>query len=277
MNIGIIGLGVVGSAVRFGFEKKRGHKVFGYDKKDPTTSIEDVFNNAEVIFICVSTASNQDGSCDVSGVENVCRELNMLASQRGVKKDVVIKSTVEPGTTDRLAKEFVGLRFAFNPEFLRERAAIHDFCNQDICVIGTEHDDLYKKVVDIYGNLSKEYVRTTPINAEFVKYFLNVFNSTRIIFANLFYDLAKNVGADYNEIKSIAVKRHNMIDYYLDCNENLRGFGGKCLPKDTLAIQAFAKKIGVNYDFLNGLLSDNDRLNKKYPQQHEFRENEQSL
>jgi len=277
MNIGIIGLGVVGSAVRFGLEKKQGHKIFSYDKKDPITSIEDVFNNADVIFICVSTPIGSDGACDVSAVESVCIELNNLASQKGVKKDVVIKSTVEPGITDRLAKELFYLRFAFNPEFLKEQAAIHDFCNQDICVIGTEHNDLYQKIVAVHGNLVKEYIRTTPINAEFVKYFLNVFNSTRIVFANLFYDLVKKVGADYNEIKSIVVRRHNMIDYYLDCNENMRGFGGKCLPKDTLALQAFAKKMGVNYDFLNGMLSDNDQLNKKYPQRPEFRENEQSL
>jgi UDPglucose 6-dehydrogenase len=278
LSIGIIGLGVVGEAMRCGFEEKQGHRVrvVGHDKKYKT-SIENVFNNSDLIFITVSTPTGPDGACDVSAVESVCRDLNKLAKKMSIKKDVVIKSTVEPGTTDRLAKELKNLRFAFNPEFLKERSAFSDFVNQDICVIGTKHNDLYRKFVYIYGNLAKEFIRTTPLNAEFLKYFLNVFNSTRIIFANLFYDLVSKMGGNYKEVKSMAVKRHNMIDYYLDCGEGMRGFGGKCLPKDTLAIQAFAKKMGVNYAFLEGLLADNERLNREYPQRPEFMDNGKSL
>lgn len=111
--------------------------------------------------------------------------------------------------------------------------------------------------------MAKEFIRTTPVNAEMVKYFCNVFNSTRIIFANLFYDISKKVGADYDEAKRIATKRYNMIDSYLDCNENLRGFGGACLPKDTTAIFALTSKLGIQYNFLRGLLEDNKRLNEK--------------
>lgn len=263
MNIGIVGVGNVGGAVKYGFETKRGHNVFVHDKKFENTSLKNVFENSEIIFLCVSTPSRSDGSCDVTNVETICTEINSMAEKEGKKKDVVIKSTVEPGTTDYLAKKLGHLRFAMNPEFLLERAAIHDFCHQDICIIGTKYDDLYGKIVSAHGNLAKEYIKTTPLNAEMVKYFCNVFNSTRIIFANLFYEVASKLGADYNECKDIAVKRYNMIDAYLDCNENLRGFGGACLPKDTKAMYALCSKLGINYNFLKGILADNERLNSE--------------
>lgn len=263
MNIGLIGVGNVGNAVKYGFEFKRGHNIFVHDKKFENTSIENVYNNSEMIFLCVSTPQNSDGSCNVSNVDGICEEINSMAEKRGETKDVIIKSTVEPGTTDKLAKRLKSIRFAMNPEFLLERAAVHDFCHQDICVIGTHHDELYEKIVRAHGNLAKEFIRTTPVNAEMVKYFCNVFNSTRIIFANLFYDISKKVGADYDEAKKISTKRYNMIDSYLDCNENLRGFGGACLPKDTTAILALTSKLDIHYNFLRGLLEDNKRLNEK--------------
>lgn len=265
MKIGIVGLGIVGSAVKFGFEKKLGHTIFYHDIKFKNTSLSKVYNNSELIFVCVSTPSRKNGSCDVSNVISVCSELNSLAKNSSKICDVVIKSTVDLGTTQKLINKFKNLRLAMNPEFLKEGAAMHDFCNQDICVIGTDNDGLYEKVVRAHGNLAKEYIRTSPINAEFVKYYSNVFNSIRIMFANLFYDLAQKFGADYNELKSIAVRRYNMIDYYLDCNQNLRGFGGSCLPKDVLAIKTIAKKLNLNYSFLKGLIEDNNKLNKKYP------------
>ncbi|MCV0373428.1 MAG: hypothetical protein K5793_07745 [Nitrosarchaeum sp.] len=263
MNIGLIGLGMVGSAVRYGFEVKRGHNLFVHDLKLPDTTLENVYNNSEIIFICVSTPRNPDGSCNIDNVYEICSKINSLAENRCETKDVVIKSSVIPGTTDQLAKKLSSIRFAMNPEFLLERAAMHDFCHQDICVIGTHHNDIYDKIVHIHGNLAQEFIKTTPVNAEVVKYYCNVFNSTRIIFANMFYEIAKKVGADYDEAKKIATKRHNMIDSYLDCNEHLRGFGGACLPKDTYAIMSLSEQLGIHYNFLKGLIEDNERLNRE--------------
>ncbi len=265
MNIGIVGFGVVGKAVKFGFEKKQGHKIFVYDIKLSETSLEQVFKNSEIIFLCVSTPQAADGSCDVSQVDAVCKKLNSLATKAKKKKDVVIKSTMDPQFVSELEKKYIYLRLAINPEFLKQQAAVHDFCHQDICVIGTNYDDLYEKIVAIHGNLAQEYIHTTPINASLVKYFCNTFHATRIIFANLFYELAQNLGADYTEIKSIAVKRHDITDHYLDCNINLRGFGGACLPKDTAAIVALSKKLNLQYDILQSVAKDNKLINEKYP------------
>jgi len=263
MNIGLIGLGMVGSAVKYGFEVKRGHSIFVHDLKLPDTTLENVYDNSEIIFICVSTPKTTDGSCNIDNVSEICMKINSIAESKNETKDVVIKSSVIPGSTDQLAKKYPSIRLAMNPEFLLERAAMHDFCHQDICVIGTNHNDIYEKIVKIHGNLAQEFIKTTPANAEVVKYYCNVFNSTRIIFANMFYDISKKVGADYDEVKKIATKRFNMIDSYLDCNENLRGFGGTCLPKDTFAILSLSEKLGVHYNFLKGLIDDNERLNRE--------------
>lgn len=261
MRIGIVGVGTVGSAVRFGLETKRGHDVAVHDIKMPETSLESVYGASEMIFICVGTPRGPNGSCDTSAVERVCASIEAMAKERGETKDVVVKSTVIPGTVSRIERACPSLRLAMNPEFLLEKAAVQNFCDQDVCVIGTNHDGLYSAIVEAHGNLAREYVRTTPVNAETVKYFLNAFNSTRIIFANLFYEVCGKVGADYDEVKGLAVRRSNMIDSYLDCNKNLRGFGGACLPKDTEALLALAAREGVQYDFLNGVLADNRRIN----------------
>jgi nucleotide sugar dehydrogenase len=265
MKIGIIGLGVVGKAVKYGLEKKQGHTIFTYTRSDKKTALTHLFKNSEIIFVCVSTPQGKDGSCDISNVVDVCGKLESLAKKGRKKKDIVIKSTLDPRFVKTLPKKYPHLRIAINPEFLKENAAIHDFCNQDVCVIGTTYQDLYDKIVKLHGNLAKEYIKTTPTAASLIKYFNNTFHATRIIFANLFYDLATKLGEDYSEVKSIAVKRYNMIDAYLDCNPNLRGFGGMCLPKDTSAIQALCRDLNLEYNLFAAILKDNKRLNNMFP------------
>ena len=90
MNIGLIGLGMVGSAVRYGFEVKRGHTLFVHDIKLPETTIEDVYNNSEIIFVCVSTPQNQDGTCNLDNVTQVCSRIDSMAKEKKETKDVVI-------------------------------------------------------------------------------------------------------------------------------------------------------------------------------------------
>src|SRR6266567_2662464 len=110
MNIGIIGLGVVGKAVKYGLEKKEGHTIFVYDVALKDTSVRDVFKNSELIFVCVSTPRTIDGSCDASNIYDVCEKLNMLAQKTKNKKDVVIKSTIDPQHIAQLEKNYHSLR-----------------------------------------------------------------------------------------------------------------------------------------------------------------------
>lgn len=256
MKIGVIGLGVVGAAVKYGLELV-GHEVFIYDIKYSETSIENVLET-ELCFVCVPTKTNENGKNDTSIVEEVIRTL----SARSYSGLVVIKSTIIPGTTDGLHEKYPNLRLAFCPEFLRERAAIIDFVeNHDVCAIGAYNDTDYQAVKEAHGHLPKSFSKLTPKEAEFTKYFSNTFNAMRITFANTFYEVCKAAGVDYTKVKNCVVKRNNIPDVYLDCHENLRGFSGVCLPKDTLALSTFAKSLGLDLKLLETIVEEN----KKFP------------
>ena len=238
MKVGIIGVGFVGKAVRHGLTRI-GHEISLYDIKMPETSLKDVLD-AATVFISVPTPPLPSGACDTSIVEQVVSEL-ASAKYRGL---VVIKSTVEPGTTDRLAKKHPQLRIAFCPEFLRERAMYVDFVeNHDVCIIGTYTKEDAELLRETHDPLPKQYAFVSPLEAELAKYFMNTFNALRIVYANQFYDVCKAIGADYKKVKNAITKHRSVQDVYLDCNENYRGFGGSCLPKDTSAFAKFVEKI----------------------------------
>jgi UDPglucose 6-dehydrogenase len=251
MKIGIIGLGVVGSAIRLGFERL-GHAVATHDIRHGTT-VADVLDT-EVVYVCVPTPARDDGSCHVAVVESVVRELED-AGYRGV---VAVKSTVAPGTTERLLASYPSLTFAFVPEFLRERCALVDFTeNHDVCVIGTHDATAFDRIRSSHGKYPRVFVKLSPTEAEFCKYFNNVYNATLITFANSFYDLCVAAGADYEKVKDAIVKRDHIHDRYLDCNENFRGFGGMCLPKDLAALIAFGRERKANVDFFESIRRQN--------------------
>lgn len=234
-KVGIIGLGMVGSAVRHGFNRI-GHQIKGFDIKKPETTLAEALDS-ELVFVCVPTPSKEDGACDTSIVRSVVGDI----AKTGYRGLVVIKSTVEPGTTDALKKEFPNLRLAFCPEFLRERAQYVDFVEyHHMCIIGCYSDQDYELVKEVHGSLPKQFAHMTPTEAELSKYYWNVFNALRIVYANQFYDVCKAVGADYQKIKNAIVKHPNIPDVYLEANENFRGYAGNCLPKDTTAFAKYA-------------------------------------
>ena len=252
----MIGHGVVGSAVASGL-RDLGHDVGIYDIKYENSSIKDV-SDAEICFICVPTPPvKYTEGCDTSIVKKVVAELNDI----GYTGIVVIKSTVVPGTTKVLQNQYLDLNISFVPEFLRERSAYADFTNNhDVCIIGTEDKETYNKIKECHGHYPSKFVQVSPTEAEVTKYFNNVYNSTLIIFANSFYEICKSLGADYTKIKNAIVNRPHITDQYLDCNKNLRGFGGVCLPKDLKAIVALCKEKGVNVDFFETLLKENNKF-----------------
>lgn len=255
MRIGIVGLGIVGSAVKYGFEKL-GHNVVGHDTKD-STRLEDVLG-CEIVYLCLPTPQGDDGHCDTSIIEEVTAELLDEHAFGGI---VAIKSTVTPGTTVRLQERFMTANICHVPEFLRERAAIIDFTdNHDVCVIGTDSDEVFEKVKESHGYYPKQFIRLSPTESEISKYFNNVYNATLITFANAFYEVCHAAGADYTKIKNAMVQRDHIYNKYLDCNDNLRGFGGMCLPKDTAAIAALVKEMGMPIELFQAVVNDN----KKY-------------
>ena len=253
MKIGIIGLGVIGSACKYGFEKL-GHNVIGHDVR-LETKIEDVLD-ADICYVCVPTPSREDGSCDVSIVEKVVNELN----DNNYKGIVAIKSTVKPTTTKTLSEK-TNLTLCFVPEFLRERCAISDFTeNHDLLAVGTDSKEVFEKIKKCHGHYPKTHSMMSPTEAELLKYYSNVYNATKIIFANEFYEICQTLGVDYSRVKDTFVKRGTTKDMYLDVNENFRGYGGVCLPKDTKALSSFVKELGLNLSLFETLDKENNKF-----------------
>lgn len=251
MHIGIVGMGVVGSALALGFDKI-GHKISSHDKK-LETSIEDVLA-AEIVYVCVGTPSAEDGSCDTTAVCSVVDEL----AAHDFEGVIALKSTVPPGTTARLQRRYPQRRMAHVPEFLREHAAVSDFVdNHDVCIVGTESEDDFRLIKKSHGTLPSAFRRVTPTEAELAKYFGNVYNAMLITFANNFYEISQKLGVDYAAVKDSMVLRHHIHDKYLDCNQNLRGFGGACLPKDTLALERFCRALDLDVRLFDAILADN--------------------
>ncbi len=260
MNVGIVGLGVVGSAVKHGLERI-GHAVSWHDTKEQGSELGNVLGT-DICFICVPTNRRDDGGCDVSIVQSVVRQLHAL----GYPGLICIKSTVVPGTTQALADE-LGREVVFCPEFLRERAAFTDFVeNHDVCVIGSHSGEGYELVKAAHGELPKAFTRLTPTEAELSKYFSNVYNALHITFANAFYEVCRALGADYTAIKSAMVKRSTIADAYLDCNENFRGFGGYCLPKDTEAFHVLVNDLNLDLSLFSTIVEENRKFKRTTPE-----------
>ena len=242
MNIGVIGLGVVGSAIKIGFEKL-GHVIHCHDLKLGTT-VDDVLDT-EIIFVCVPTPQGDDGSCDTTIITEVLEQL----SKNNYKGIVAIKSTVECGYTQHAIDQFKTLTLCFVPEFLRERCAVDDFIqNHNLLAVGTHDKFVFDKLVEAHGHYPKDTVKLKPTEAEILKYYNNVFAAYKIIFANIMAEVCGKLDCDYTTVKDAFVKFGRCKDSYLDVNEKLKGYGGMCLPKDVKAMTKLLEKLDINFD-----------------------------
>lgn len=258
-TIGIIGYGIVGQAVEYGFKSE---KIFIYDKFKDYLTLEEVCKNSEFIFICVPTPILDDGSgIDLSFVEENVDQIAKLIE--GTDKIIVIKSTSVPGTTARLAAKYPNVKFSFNPEFLTEANFLEDFVNSDRCVIGALDDLTSRRLVSLYKKHFPQMpvFQTDPTTAEMVKYMANCYLATKVLFANEMFDLCEKLGIKYEEVKKLVVADHRIYDSHLDITTN-RGFGGKCFPKDMMALIGMADKLGVDTELLDTVWQKNLKIRK---------------
>jgi UDPglucose 6-dehydrogenase len=244
---------MVGEAVAFGL-RRVGHEII---VSDPAKGHYGDILSTEMIFICVPTPGLPDGACDTSIVEHVVRVMRDVEGYSGL---LVIKSTVTPGTTDRLYR-LLATPLAFCPEFLRERARFSDFCdNHEVCIAGVYHAAHADMIREAHGSLPKHFIEMTPIEAELTKYFVNCFNAYRVNFANAFYEVCRAVGAHYETVMRAAVKRAGVPSDYLVANEQTRAFGGSCLPKDTAALASFVASLDLKTELFRHIVAENDRV-----------------
>ena len=257
MKIGMIGKGTVGSAVYRGLEQLN-HTMSFVDPVYPESKFEDIIDT-DCVFICVPTEQKNNGDCDTSIVDQVVNDLH----KRNYIGLVAVKSSVVPGTVDRLSYNYPDLKICSVPEFLRARLAFEDFTeHHDLLIIGSTRNEDYDIIKTIHGHYPKNISCVKPVEAEIVKYFNNANHSIQIIFANIAYDVCQRLGGDYNAVYNAIIKRECFNPAYLECNENLRGFGGHCLPKDTQAWDNLIKKLNLPYTMIEAAIKDNQGLIK---------------
>lgn len=247
-TIGIIGKGYVGGAMYENFKDVFNVHVWDVEESKRTVkTLEEFVNNSDIIFVCVPTPMMEDGSCGTHIVESVISDI----AQVDRRKYVIIKSTVTPGTTQRLASD-LNMTIGFNPEFLTEANSYDDFRNQPLIVIGADDAGISTVVSQIYyefnakvDNVAHVVVRTTK-EAELFKYLTNCFLATKVIFANEFKKLCDKVDVDYGRIAEVAAldKRLGRTHWRVPGPDGKLGFGGSCFPKDAAALIAYADQLG---------------------------------
>lgn len=259
-RLGIIGYGIVGSAVEYGFKTstKRKHEIYIYDKyKAGFESLENVVNNSDIIFICLPTPMrDHDYGIDLSIINENIDKIGAIAGK--TSKIIAIKSTVIPGTTRDYAKKYPDINFCFNPEFLTEANHLEDFVRTDRNIVGADNDLVRRRVGAIYTNRfpRTSLYYTDPTTAEFVKYMANCLLATKVMIANEFYDVCQKMDVSYDEVRSMVSVDPRIGKSHLNVTSE-RGFGGKCFPKDLAAIIGLAIELGIDVSVLEAVWCKN--------------------
>ena len=262
MNIGIVGQGYVGTAIKKVFSKHYEVDTYDLDKdKCSVDYLEDLVELSNIIFVCVPTPMKKDGSCDTSIVEAVVKDINDMVVSRNVSGRIVaIKSTIPPGTTNRLNKECKNISVIFNPEFLTEANFIDDFKNQNRIIVGGERPSTTKlrQVYSLAFPIAK-IVKTGSITAEMVKYFTNTFLATKVSFANEMKQICDGLNIDYDKVVEYSTydERLGKSHWAVPGPDGKLGFGGSCFPKDLNALIHLARNLETSLNTIGGAWDTN--------------------
>jgi nucleotide sugar dehydrogenase len=261
LTMAIVGHGFVGKAVDYGFPDANCIKTI-IDPKYGTSVSALNGKNIDVSFVCVPTPMNSDAKIDVNILVSVVQDL--LNYTTGL---IVIKSTVTP---DILLKFEKNENVIYNPEFLTEKAANEDFVNPFMHVFGGSRDKT-ELLEQIYLNYSQckscPVYHMTAIEASFVKYAMNGFLASKVLWFNQLYDIIEKFGGNYNVIRN-AIGTDPRIGHSHTIvpgpSDNLKGFSGSCFPKDTAAFVMFARDQGVPFTVLEEVVRRNQDYRTSY-------------
>ena len=209
---------------------------------------------ADIVFLCVPTPQGDDGSADLSYIEQAAAQIAPVLKPGAV---VVNKSTVPVGST--LAVERVLQRrdvfVVSNPEFLREGTAVHDFLHPDRVVIGSVDRAAAERVAELYATIDTPILITDPASAETIKYAANGFLAMKISFVNAVAAMCEAVGADVAAVVEGIGSDQRIGGQFLRPGP---GWGGSCFPKDSRALVKIAEDHGYNFTMMRGVIDVND-------------------
>lgn len=251
-TVGIVGYGYVGRAM---------HELFPeaciYDPHLSSSHTKEDINRRDMALVCVPTAMNKDGSCDVS---LVTESIAWLTTPY-----ILIKSTIPPGTTDALRAQY-RKRIVFSPEYAGESAYWSPYnwkiIEEPFLILGGDRSDTvvilncFKKKM----GPTKRYFQVDARTAELAKYMENAFYATKVTFCNEFFEIARAFNVDYNEVRELFIVDPRINAMHTLVFEDNRGFGGKCFPKDVNGIVRAAENAGYEPKLLKQVLSSNERF-----------------
>jgi nucleotide sugar dehydrogenase len=256
MKIGIIGLGFVGGAILKSFRLKN-INVIGYDKFKNSDEFKDILKT-DIVFLCLPTLFDETkNEYNKDSIHEICK---LLDEYEGI---VVIKSTVEPETTNNLSKQYPNLKFIHNPEFLTARTAFEDFHNQKHIVLGKGSNCSIENLNKLKIFFSEYYPNSNislcdSIESESMKIFCNSFYASKVMLFNEYYMLCNKNGSDFNKIKELMLKNNwiNEMHTNVPGPDGKFGYGGACFPKDTKALNEYMKTLKSPNQVLESVIKE---------------------
>ena len=233
-----------------------------YATSDPAKAVQ----HSEISLICVGTPSNSNGSLNIDNLRRVCVQIGRALRNKADYHNVVVRSTVLPGTLETIViceleehsgkKPGVDFSVSLNPEFLREGSALKDYYSPPFILIGAQDRTTADAVRRLYNNIDANVFVVSIKAAEMLKYACNSFHALKIGFANEIGNVCKQLGIDSHEVMKVFCDdtKLNLSAHYLTPGF---AFGGSCLPKDLRAINYKAKELDVEVPVLNSILRSN--------------------
>lgn len=263
-KIGIIGQGFVGTAVKEGMKNYYDVRTFDLNGNCNEMSLYTLIENVNETFLCVPTPMRKSGECDLSIVKDCLYQISKIIKVLN-KKDfiVIIKSTIPPGTTEKLNQEFSNIHVAFNPEFLTEANAVEDYKNQNRIIVGADRP-YSSRVKQIFAKAFPKVpiIKTSSTIAETIKYVTNTFLSMKVSYANEIYRLCEGLNIDYDKVIEYARydDRLGNSHWSVPGPDGDFGFGGHCFPKDIAALQYVMETLGIDSTMLDATIKKNEMV-----------------
>jgi len=231
-----------------------------------TTDLTEGLEEALFVFNCVGTPPKDDGSCDLSYVEQVARSIGQSMKEY---KIIVNKSTVPVGTADRvreliqqeLDERNLAVEFdvVSNPEFLKEGDAVNDYMKPDRVIVGTDNVRTAKLLETLYAPFARSREKMIIMgirSAEMTKYAANCMLATKISFMNEIANICEKVGADVKDVR-MGIGSDRRIGYHFIYPGV--GYGGSCFPKDVRALINTARENDLEAELIAAVDKVNNR------------------
>ena len=219
----------------------------------------EVGERSDIVFLCVPTPEDRDGSADLSFIEAASAEIGPVLREGAI---VVNKSTVPVGTTTVIDEviQRADIKVVSNPEFLREGTAVNDFLHPDRVVVGADDRGAAERVAALYSSIETEFIITDAASAETIKYAANGFLAMKISFVNSVAAMCEAVGADVVDVVEGIGSDRRIGREFLQPGP---GWGGSCFPKDSHSLVHLAETHGYGFSMMRSVIAVNDEQRER--------------